>query len=133
MQAEDVRALRQSAVPTAAVGVLCAIVSALTAGSKGVLGAVLALLTVTVFFTISTVVLSRAARVSPQTMMATALATYLVKILILAVLTARFKDTTLFNGRAFGLTAIVCVLSWSATQVYSWMKAKTFYVEPGKL
>ena len=133
MQAEDVRALRQSAVPTAVVGVLCAVVSALTAGSKGVLGAALALLTVTLFFTVSTVVLSRAARVSPQTMMATALATYLVKILILAVLTAQFKDTTLFNGRAFGLTAIVCVLCWSATQVYSWMKAKTFYVEPGKL
>jgi len=133
MQAEDVRALRQSAVPTAGVGVLCAVVSALTAGSKGVLGAALALLTVTLFFTISTVVLSRAARVSPQTMMATALATYLVKILILAVVTAQFKDTTLFNGRAFGLTAIVCVLCWSATQVYSWMKAKTFYVEPGKL
>jgi ATP synthase protein I len=133
MQAEDVRALRQSAVPTAVVGVLCAVVSALTAGSKGVLGAALALLTVTLFFTISTVVLSRAARVSPQTMMATALATYLVKILILAVLTAQFKDTTLFNGRAFGLTAIVCVLCWSATQVYTWMKAKTFYVEPGKL
>ena len=78
-------------------------------------------------------VLSRAARISPQTMMATALGTYLVKILILVVITARLKDTTLFNGRAFGLTAIVCVLCWSATQVYSWMKAKTFYVEPGKL
>src|ERR1700737_2285281 len=133
MQAEDVRALRQSAVPTAVVGVLCAVVSGLTAGSKGVLGAALALLMVTLFFTISTVVLSRAARVSPQTMMATALGTYLVKILILAVVTAQFKDTTLFNGRAFGLTAIACVLSWSATQVRTWMKAKVFYVEPGKL
>jgi ATP synthase protein I len=133
MQAEDVRALRQSAVPTAVVGVLCAVVSGLTAGSKGVLGAALALLMVTLFFTISTVVLSRAARVSPQTMMATALGTYLVKILILAVVTAQFKDTTLFNARAFGLTAIVCVLCWSATQVRTWMKAKVFYVEPGKL
>jgi ATP synthase protein I len=132
MQAEDVRALRQSAVPTAVVGVLCAVVSGLTAGSKGVLGAALALLMVTLFFTISTVVLSRAARVSPQTMMATALGTYLVKILILAVVTAQFKDTTLFNARAFGLTAIVCVLCWSATQVRTWMKAKVFYVEPGK-
>jgi ATP synthase protein I len=133
MQAEDVRALRQSAVPTAVVGALCAVVSGLTAGSKGVLGAALALLMVTLFFTISTVVLSRAARVSPQTMMATALGTYLVKILILAVVTAQFKDTTLFNSRAFGLTAIACVLSWSATQVRTWMKAKVFYVEPGKL
>jgi ATP synthase protein I len=133
MQADDVRALRRSAVPTAVLGVLCALVSALTAGGKGALGAALALVVVTLFFTVSTVVLSRAARVSPQTMMATALVTYLVKILLLAVLTANFKDTTLFNARAFGLTAIACVLCWSATQVYSWMKAKTFYVEPGKL
>ncbi len=133
MQADDVRALRQSAVPTAAVGVLCAVVAGIAAGGKGVLGAALALAMVTLFFLISTVVVGRAARVSPQTMMVTALGTYLVKILILAVVTAQFRDTTLFNGRAFGFTAIACVLCWSGTQVRSWMKAKTFYVEPGKL
>ncbi|MGH3414996.1 MAG: hypothetical protein ACRDVE_03345 [Actinocrinis sp.] len=133
MQADDVRALRQSAVPTAAVGVLCAVVAGLAAGGKGVLGAVLGLAMVTAFFAISTVVVGRAARISPQTMMITALGTFLVKILILAVVTAQFKDTTAFSGRALGLTAIVCVLSWSATQVRTWMKAKVFYVEPGKL
>ncbi len=133
MQADDVRALRQSAVPTAAVGVLCAVVAGIAAGGKGVLGAVLALAMVTLFFLISTLVVGRAARVSPQTMMVTALGTYLVKILILAVVTAQFRDTTLFNPRAFGFTAIACVLCWSGTQVRSWMKAKTFYVEPGKL
>lgn len=132
MQADDVRALRQSAVPTAAVGVLCAVVAGLAAGGKGVLGAALALAMVTLFFLISTVVVGRAARVNPQTMMVTALATYLVKILILAVVTAQFRDTTLFNPRAFGFTAVACVLCWSGTQVRTWMKAKTFYVEPGK-
>ncbi|HXR73774.1 hypothetical protein [Actinocrinis sp.] len=133
MQADDVRALRQCAVPTAAVGVLCAVIAGIAAGGKGVLGAALALLMVTLFFLISTVVVGRAARVSPQSMMITALATYLVKILILAVVTAQFRDTTLFNPRAFGITAIACVLCWSGTQVRSWMKAKTFYVEPGQL
>jgi ATP synthase protein I len=133
MQADDVRALRQCAVPTAAVGALCAVVAGIAAGGKGVLGAVLALAMVTLFFLISTVVVGRAARVSPQSMMITALATYLVKILILAVVTAQFRDTTLFNPRAFGFTAIACVLCWSGAQVRTWMKAKTFYVEPGKL
>lgn len=133
MQADDVRALRQSAVPTAAVGVLCAVVAGLAAGGKGVLGAVLALAVVTLFFLISTVVVGRAARVSPQAMMIAALATFFAKILILAVMTAQLRDTTAFNGRAFGLTAIVCVVSWSAAQVRTWMKAKVFYVEPGKL
>ena len=130
MQADDVRALRQSAVPTAVVGALCAVAGGLVDGGKGVLGALLALAVVTVFFMISTVVVGRAARVSPQTLMATAMVTYLVKIVLLAVISAQFKDTTLFNPRVFGLTAIVCVLTWSATQVRAWVTAKVFYVEP---
>ena len=132
MQADDVRTLRRSAVPTAAVGAVCAVVAGLAAGGKGVLGAALALLVVTLFFAIDFVVLGRAARISPQTLMATAVGSYIVKILLLAVLSAEFKNTTLFNGRAFGITAIVCVLCWSATQVNTWVKAKAFYVEPGK-
>lgn len=132
MQADDARALRRSAVPTAAVGVLCGVVAGIAAGGKGVLGAALALLVVTLFFAIDYVVLGRAARNNPQTLMGVALGSYLVKFLALAVLSATFKDTTLFNGKAFGFTAIVCVICWSATQAYTWMKSKTFYVEPGK-
>jgi ATP synthase protein I len=130
MQADDVRALRQSAVPTACVGVLCAVVGGLAAGGKGVLGALLGLAVVTVFFMISTVVVGRAARISPQALMVSAMVSYLVKVVALILITAQFTDTTLFNGRAFGFTAIACVLTWSATQVRTWMRSKIFYVEP---
>jgi ATP synthase protein I len=130
MQADDVRALRQSAVPTAVVGALCAVGGAIAVGGRGALGAVLALIVVTVFFMISTVVVGRAARISPQSLMFTALGSYFIKVLLLAVITAQFKDTTLFNGRTFGFTAIICVLTWSATQVRTWMTAKILYVEP---
>ena len=84
MQADDVRALRQSAVPTAILGALCAVIAGFAAGGKGVLGAVLALAMVTLFFLISTVVVGRAARVSPQSMMITALATNEIDIALLA-------------------------------------------------
>ena len=130
MQSDDVRALRQSAVPTAAVGALCAIVGSLVSGGKGVLGAGFALLMVTVFFAISSFAVRRAARVNPQSMMIVALGTFMVKILALAVVTAQFKDTTLFNGRVFGITAILCVLSWSAGQVRALVKSKILYVDP---
>jgi ATP synthase protein I len=130
MQADDVRALRQSAVPTAAVGVLSAVIGSLAGGGKGALGAVLALAMVTVFFAISTYAVGRAARVNPQAMMITALTTFMVKILALAVITAQFRDTTLFNGRVFGFTAIVCVLTWCATQVRALVKSKVLYVDP---
>lgn len=130
MQAEDVRTLRQSAVPTAVVGVLSAVLAGVLVGSKGILGAVFALAVVTVFFVISSLVLNRAAKVSPQAMMIAALSSYLVKIVALAVLTAQFRDTTLFNGRSFGLTAIACVLAWCGTQVRMMVKSKILYVDP---
>ncbi|MBR7824968.1 hypothetical protein KDK95_01515 [Actinospica sp. MGRD01-02] len=130
MQAEDVRALRQSAVPTAAVGLVCVGVGALVAGGKGALGAVLALAVVTVFFMISVYVVGRAAKVSPQAMMIAALGSYMVKIIALAAILNAFQGTTLFNGQVFGFSAVALILTWSATQVRTMVKSKVLYVEP---
>jgi ATP synthase protein I len=133
MQADDVRALRQSAVATTAVGVLGAVVGGVVSGGKGVLGAAIAILVVSLFFVISSIAVMRAARVSPQFMMIAAVGTYTVEILALAVLSAQFKDTTLFSGRVFGITAIVCVLAWSAGQIRAFVTAKTLIVEPSSV
>ena len=133
MQADDVRALRQSAVATTAVGVLGAIVGGAVSGGKGVLGAAIAILVVSLFFVVSTVAVMRAARISPQFMMIAAIGTYTVEILALAVLSAQFKDTTLFSGRVFGITAIACVLAWCAGQIRAFVTAKTLIVEPSSV
>jgi ATP synthase protein I len=129
MQAEDVRALRRSAVPTALLGVVCVVIGAIVAGGKGALGALLALAVVTVFFSISRYVVERAARVSPQSMMIAALGSYMVKILALALLLANFRDSTAFNGRVFGFCAIALVLCWSGTQVREMSRNKVLQVE----
>lgn len=130
MQAEDVRALRRSAVPTAIAGVACVVIGAIVDSGKGALGALLALAVVTVFFGISRYVVARAAKVSPQSMMIAALAGYLVKILALAVLVANLRDSTAFNGRVFGFCAIALVLCWSGTQVREMSRNKVLQVEP---
>ena len=85
-----------------------------------------------VFFGISVLVVGRAAKVSPQAMMAAAVGTYLVKILVLIILVGAFQNSTAFNGRFFGLTVIVCVLAYSAAQVVSSMRLKMLYVEPDR-
>jgi hypothetical protein len=56
--------------------------------------------------------------------------TYILKILLLLVFVARFGATTEFDGRMFGLTALVCILGWSASQVFWSMRLKQPYVEP---
>jgi ATP synthase protein I len=121
---------RRSAVITAGAALIMVVLSTILGGTKGLVGSVLGVALVAVFFAISITAVSRAAKVSPQAMMITALTSYLVKILILVFLSAKFSSTTAFNGRLFGLTAIVCVLVWSFAQVFWSMKLKVLYVEP---
>jgi ATP synthase protein I len=99
-------------------------------GVMGLVGALLGEALVALFFGISVVAVGKAARVSPQAMMITALSTYIVKIVLLLVLVATLGSTTLFSTRMFGLAALACILVWSLSQVVWSMKLKFLYVEP---
>jgi ATP synthase protein I len=122
--------LRRSAVITAPAAVVMVALSAVIGGGKGLLGAVAGVALVAAFFGISAFAVSRAARRSPQAMMVTALGTYLAKILALLFVVTRYSGTSAFNGKLFGLTAIVCVLVWTTSQVMVSMRLKVSYVEP---
>ena len=130
MQASYGPIARRSAVFAAAAGAIMIALSGILGGAKGLLGAVLGVALVAVFFALSVLAVGRAARVSPQAMMVAALTTFFVKIIVLLFLVARFGTTTAFNGRLFGLTAIVCILVWSGAQVMWSLRLKVPYVEP---
>jgi ATP synthase protein I len=130
MQASYGPIARRSAVFAAAAGAVMIVLSGILGGAKGLLGAALGVALVAVFFALSVLAVGRAARVSPQAMMVAALTTFFVKIIVLLFLVARFGTTTAFNGRLFGLTAIVCVLVWSGAQVMWSLRLKVTYVEP---
>jgi len=130
MLANYARILRRSAAVTAAVAVVMVALSTAIGGGKGALGALLGTAIVAAFFAISVLAVGRAAKVSPQAMMITAMATYIAKILLLLLFVARFSNSTAFNPRLFGLTAIVCILAWSASQVTWSLRLKIPYVEP---
>ena len=121
---------RRSAVTTAGAALIMVVLSTVLGGAKGLLGSVLGVALVAVFFAISIIAVWRAAKISPRAMMVAALTSYVVKILVLLILVARFSNTTAFNGRLFGLTAIVCVLVWSGAQVLWSMRLKVLYVDP---
>ena len=121
---------------SAAVGAVAAVIMAVLAvvlgGSKGLIGALLGVAVVALFFGISVVVVSRAARVSPQAMMVAAIVTYLVKIVLLIIFVGQFQDTTAFSAKAFGLTALACILAYTGAQVIWSMRLVTPYVEPDR-
>jgi ATP synthase protein I len=124
------RITRWSAVLTAAVAAIMVGVSAAIGGSHGLIGGLLGVALVAVFFGIDILVIGRASRVSPQAMMLAAIVLYLFKILALAVMMSQLLGTTVFNTKLFGFTAIVCILAWCAAQVIASIKFKTLYVEP---
>ena len=124
--------VRRAGALTAVAAAIMVAVSAALVGVKGLIGALIGVALVTVFFGISVLVVGRFARVSPQAMMVAAIATYLMKILVLLFLVGRFQDSTAFNPRIFGLTAIVCVLTYSAAQMIWSMRLKMLYVEPDR-
>ncbi|HEY6478504.1 MAG TPA: hypothetical protein VIZ00_00650 [Streptosporangiaceae bacterium] len=130
MPATYARIARRSALVAAVVAVIMVAVSAGIGGSKGLLGSVLGVALVAIFFAISVFAVGRAAQISPQAMMLTAIVTFIVKILALLFFVAAFGSTTVFNARLFGLTALACILAWCGAQVVWSMRLKFLYVEP---
>jgi ATP synthase protein I len=130
MLAKYATIVRRAGALTAVAAAIMVALSAALVGVKGLIGALIGVAIVTVFFGISVLVVGRAARVSPQAMMVAALVTYLVKIVLLAVVVSSLNGTTAFSTRTLGFTAIGCILVWSAAQVITTIKVKMLYVEP---
>ena len=130
MLAKYATIVRRAGALTAVAAAIMVAVSAALVGVKGLIGALIGVALVAVFFGISIVVVGRAARISPPAMMLAAIITYLVKIVALAVVVSALNGTTAFSTRALGFTAIGCILVWSATQVITTIKLKMLYVEP---
>jgi ATP synthase protein I len=124
------RVIRRSAAVTAPVAVIMIGISVALGGVKGVFGALIGVGVVTVFFGISVVAVGRAARVSPQVMMAAAVGTYIIKIIALGIVLFLLQNSTAFSARALGLTALACILVWSGAQVVNTVKLKMLYVDP---
>ena len=124
------RVVRRSAAITAVVAAVMVGICAGLGGAKGVYGALVGVGVVTVFFGISVIAVGKAAKVSPQVMMAVAMGTYIVKIIAFMVVMVLLGKSTAFDGKMLGITALVCILTWSAAQVITTMKLKMLYVDP---
>ncbi|MEV0322038.1 hypothetical protein ACIBKX_18685 [Streptomyces sp. NPDC050658] len=130
MPSQDTRTLLQTAVPTAAAGAIVAAVSAVVAGGKGALGAVVGTLVVIAFMGLGMFALQRTAKSLPHLFQMMGLLLYVLQLLLLLVFVALFKDTTLFNPKTFAVGLVVATVVWMASQARAHMKAKILYVDP---
>ncbi|MEU4094859.1 hypothetical protein [Streptomyces sp. NPDC026673] len=131
MQSNDVRMLLNCAVPAAAAGVIAVAVAGVLAGGKGAIGAGFGAVVVIAFMGIGLTVLQRTARSYPSLFQAMGLMLYTVQLLLLAIVLAVFKNTSLFDTQVFAFTLLGTTLVWIAAQARAHMKTKMLYVEPG--
>lgn len=130
MPSNDARNLLHTAVPTAAVGVIAVAVSGAVAGGKGALGAGIGTLLAILFMGIGLYVLQWTAKTLPQLFQAMGLMLYVAQLLLLLIFVALFKNTSLFNPRAFAVGLVLATVVWMAAQARAHLKAKIFYVDP---
>lgn len=130
MPSNDARNLLQCAVPTAAAGAVAVAVSGAVAGGKGALGAAVGAVLAILFMGIGLYVLQWSAKTLPQLFQAMGLMLYVAQLLLLLIFVALFRDTSLFNAKAFALSLVVATVVWMAAQARAHMKAKIFYVDP---
>ena len=124
------RVVRRSAALCSVVAVAMVAICAGVVGTKGLYGALIAVGIVTVFFGISIVAVSRAAKVSPMFMMAVAMGSYVIKIIVFMAILVALQHVTVFSDKALGFTALVLILSWCAAQSITMMRTKQLYVTP---
>ncbi|MFD6532589.1 hypothetical protein [Streptomyces sp. NPDC060184] len=130
MPTNDARTLLQTALPTAAAGVIAVAVSAGVAGGKGALGALVGTVVSLFFMGLGLVVLQRTARSLPHLFQMMGLMLYTAQLLLMVIFVAAFKNTTAFNPKAFAISLVALTLVWIGAQARAYMKAKILYVEP---
>lgn len=132
MHPADAKILKTAALPTLVLGTACTALAAATVGAKGALGAALATLIVALFFSIGQSVLSNVVRNNPTMALTVALMIYLAKVGVLLGFLLVFKDTTLFDKKAFGLTLLLLTLVWTAAEVWVFSRMNVLVVNDGR-
>ena len=130
MLSNDARILRGAAAAAVPVGAVSVLVSALAAGGKGLIGGLVAMAVVAVFFGLGFAALMRLTRDKPQLVMMAGMLVYTVQILLVGVFIIVFKHTTFFSPKSFALSLLATALAWVGGQVVYTMRSKTLYVSP---
>lgn len=130
MQSNDARILRGAAVPTALVGLCAVAVGAVLAGGAGALSAALGTVLVMAFFGLGLYALGRIGERWPEMLLGAAMAVYAAQILLLLIPLGLLRDASFVHGRVFGLTMLVGVITWLASQARAQLRLKVPYVQP---
>jgi hypothetical protein len=122
-------------LPASSLALISIIVMSLLNGRSGAFGALLASITVIVFFSIHSLVARISRNLDPMATMALAMFSYFAKVIFMGVfllLVTRFTDRSTIDIASFAICAILITMAWLAGEIRSFFKLRSNLPLPKK-
>ncbi len=134
-QSSDTVFWQGAIIPASITALLSLIVMATLKGKSGAVGAILASVTVIIFFSIHLLVARISRNLDPMITMALAMFSYFAKVVFMGIfllLVTRFTDRSTVDRASFAICAILITMAWLFGEVRSFLKLRVQLPLPKK-
>ena len=134
-QSSDTVLWQGAIIPASITALLSLIVMATLKGKSGAVGAILASVTVIIFFSIHLLVARISRNLDPMITMALAMFSYFAKVVFMGIfllLVTRFTDRSTVDRASFAIGPILTTVSWLSGEVGSFVKLRVQLPLPKK-
>lgn len=118
---------RGALLPSITISLISIIVASISRGFPGFWGALLATLTVVIFFSVSMFVSRLTKDANPITTMALAMLSYFSKLILMAlflILVTRLTDPGDLDRTAFGVSALLVAIAWLGGEIRAFFRLR---------
>ena len=134
-QSSDTVLWQGAIIPASITALLSLIVMATLKGKSGAVGAILASVTVIIFFSIHLLVARISRNLDPMITMALAMFSYFAKVVFMGIfllLVTRYTDRSTVDRASFAICAILITMAWLLGEVRSFLKLRVQLPLPKK-
>ena len=114
-------------LPASVIAILLIIIMSVINGRSGLLGALLASITVIIFFSIHLLVARVSRNLDPMATMALAMFSYFAKVIFMGaflLLVTKFTDRSTVDRTSFAICAILITMAWLFGEIRSFLKLR---------
>ena len=126
-EASDTTLWKGAILPASVIAILLIIIMSVINGGSGLLGALLASITVIIFFSIHLLVARVSRNLDPMATMALAMFSYFAKVIFMGVfllLVTKFTDRSTVDRTSFAICAILITMAWLFGEIRSFLKLR---------
>ena len=126
-EASDTTLWKGAILPASVIAILLIIIMSAINGRSGLLGALLASITVIIFFSIHLLVARVSRNLDPMATMALAMFSYFAKVIFMGVfllLVTKFTDRSTVDRTSFAICAILITMAWLFGEIRSFLKLR---------